>query len=382
MTDRTDSRAGVRRGRAARETEVCARERMRRRTRRGSPGRSHDGRRRAFGVGRPPSVRRAVACTIVVVLGLLPHGLHAQEERLTAACAATGAADDALRFCNLVAQAIETVQPRIGLAATGGNPVPGTASTLGMRVGTLPRFSVAGRATGVWADSPPILSTGGGNEIDFLLTSYNAHAAVGVFQGFSPAPTVGGVASLDLLGAIGLLPLPSGDGFADDTPFTWALGARLGALRESFTLPGVSITGSYRSVGDAVFGDPSLDATDGFYALDGIGIWSLRGAVSKQLFALGLTAGVGYDHYSSDVQFGFANPSGTGPSEPTVAVDDFENDRFNAFANVSWTLLIVHFVGELGWQSGTDEVDALLPPTAEVDEGGAFFGSLAIRISI
>src|SRR5690606_2935207 len=78
--------------------------------------------------------------------------------------------------------------------------------------------------------------------------------AAGVFRGFSPLPTVGGVGSLDVLAGIGLVFPPTGAGFRGGSKGTWALGARLGILRESFTFPGVSVTGMYRRFGRVQIG--------------------------------------------------------------------------------------------------------------------------------
>lgn len=307
----------------------------------------------------------------------------AQESALAERCAVAtlGAGAAAEQFCNLVAQAFEIAQPAIGLAATGGNPVPGTASTLGMRIGSLPRFTIAFRATGVSADLPPVLDIGDEDEIDVFAPSLNVDGSIGVFSGFSPAPTVGGVGSIDAVASVGILPLPGDDGF-DDSPWTAAIGLRLGILRESFTLPGLSLTGMYRRIGGYTFGDPDLEADDAFFDF-GTGIWSLRGAIGKRIFGFGITAGAGYDHYSSDIGFGFVNPSTMGPAEIRIDFDDFDNDRFMLFGNVSWTLLILHLVGEVGWQQGADRVPGLFPPDIDFDaEGGRFFGSLALRISI
>jgi len=332
------------------------------------------------GFGRP----LMVALGMVVSLAVPRGALMGQEGALADRCAreTVGADVTATLFCGLVAQSIESVQAPLGLAVTGGNPVPGTASTLGMRIGRLPRVSVGGRLTGVWLDQPNILNVNRLGERDFSLTSLNADAAVGLFQGFSPAPTVGGVLSIDLLGSMGMLFLPEDEGFGDGSSFTWALGARLGVLRESFTLPGASVSVMYRRVGDVTYGDPLLSSTDAFYDLS-LSIWSLRAAVSKRLFALGATAGVGYDRYSSDVRFGFVNPGTTGPEAFRIGFNGFDNDRFLVFGNLSWTLLILHIVGELGWQEGADRVPGVLPTGIGIDaDDGRFFGSLAIRLSI
>lgn len=322
-----------------------------------------------------------------VLLSAAPSQLRAQEAALVQECAQipVDPVDDARRFCNLVAQGIEMLQPRLGLALTGGNPVPGTASTLGMRIGTLPRLSLGGRVTGVWTDLPPIRELGDTEQLDFLLPAINGDGSIGIFGGFSPAPTLGGLASVDALVSAGLLPLPGGEGFDTGVLFGWGLGARVGILRESFTVPGISVSAMYRNLGDVTFGDPALapGGAESFfdYGLSGI---SLRGAVSKRLFTVGVTVGGGYDSYSSDVAFGILDPFSEGAeSEFRFNVDGFDSSRLSAFANVSWTLLILHVVGELGWQAGGERVPAALPADVDLDpEDGAWFGSLAVRLSI
>ena len=70
-------------------------------------------------------------------------------------------------------------------------------------------------------------------------------ASVGVLQGLSIFPTVGGLGSIDMLASLGFAAPPDGEGF-DGSLISWGLGAKLGILRESFTLPG--LTASVESV--------------------------------------------------------------------------------------------------------------------------------------
>lgn len=309
---------------------------------------------------------------------------RAQEAELAEECqrraGLVAASDETRRYCNLVAQAVETAQPQLGLALSGGNPVPGTASTAGMRLGALPRLSFSLRATGVLVELPDIRQRRRRGEITFVLPGLHLDGSVGLLAGFSPAPTVGGVGSLDALLSLGVVPLPEGEGFQDEAPVTWGAGLRLGIVRESFTLPGVSVSAMYRRLGDLTLGDPELREKDSFFTTD-LTALSLRGAVGKRLFLLGLTAGVGYDLVKSDLLFGVDNPGGAG--RMAVRFDGFENDRISAFLDVSWTMLVLHVVGELGWQSGGDQVPGGFPAGAEVDAGaGSVFGSLALRLSI
>ncbi|MBI4408716.1 MAG: hypothetical protein HY561_03350 [Gemmatimonadetes bacterium] len=327
--------------------------------------------------------RKAFGLVLAALALLAARPVRAQDNELAEACAV--ASQDARSFCLLVAQAIEIAQPRLGMALTGGNPVPGTASTLGMRLGTLPRISLAGRGTAMRTSIPDIRTRGSEDAIDFFIPSLDLDAAVGLFSGFSPAPTVGGLGSIDVLASVGVIPVPSGEGFAEESPFSWALGARVGILRESFLLPGISVSGMYRRLGDVAYGDPELRGSaqggdDAFFTAENISTLSVRAAIGKRLLFLGATAGVGYDRYSGDVAFGVRTLIGS-DRFPDRGSIELENDRISAFANLSWTLLILHVVGEVGFQSGADQVGTL-PPTEVDPEEGSLFASLAVRLSI
>src|SRR5687767_11780950 len=118
-------------------------------------------------------VRVLTVCCTAVALSATQ--LTAQSE-LSSQCEAANAPDSTRRYCNLVAEAIGIAQPRVGLALAGGNPVPGASSTLGMRLGAIPRISVAGRVTGVLLELPPIERMNSNDEIKALVPSLNVDA--------------------------------------------------------------------------------------------------------------------------------------------------------------------------------------------------------------
>ncbi len=316
-------------------------------------------------------MRWLAASTTVLLLVAGP--APGQTSAITDACS-TLTSDDARRSCNLVGNGILVVQPSVGVAAYGGNPVPGTASTLGMRLGTTPRLSVAGRLGLVRVEAPPILDRTRLEPSAFFLAGAGVDVTMGLFGGVSPAPTMGGVLSLDALARAGVLLLPTGDGFQDGTSLSWGLGTRLGLLRESFVFPGVSLSAMLHGMGDVTYGDPELAGTDAFFR-SALRAWSLRAVVTKQIYLLGVTAGVGLDRYVSDTSFGL---DAGGPR--SFELDGLDVDRASAFVNVQWTMLILHLVAEVGWQDGPGEYPALLPGGAV--EGGVPFGSLALRLSI
>jgi hypothetical protein len=278
--------------------------------------------------------------------------------------------------CNAIAQHAQMAQAAAGIAFVGGNPVPGASSTLGMRIGKIPRVTVALRGTGAFMKLQSVRFENAGDDETGIAGTLNLDAAVGVLSGWSIAPTIGGFASLDLIASAGMLTMP--DEFTE-AGHSWALGARLGVLRESFTAPGVSVTGMYRSIGDLTYNATQvcqLDPCDATYTLTDNSVMSVRAVVGKRLFVLGANAGVGYDKFSGQpaVQFGSIG-AGTYP--------ELEQDRFTAFANIAWTMLLVNIVFEGGYQRGNGEFDAPLPAQFESrTDKSTYYGTLAIRLAL
>jgi hypothetical protein len=260
-------------------------------------------------------------------------------------------------FCTRMGLAAELAQVRTGIGLSAGNPVPGASSTLGMRLGALPRFSAAVRMTGVQLDVPDVSSSTSTGDVGNFPRSLNIDGAVGVFSGFSLVPTVGGFGSIDIVGSYGSFGLP--DEFVQDNVGSWSVGLRVGILRESFTAPGISLTGMYRSIDDFTFGSDTGAGT--FFRLTDNSVWSGRATIGKRILMLGAVAGIGYDRYSSraEAQNGV---------NFDVTADDFNNSRTTIFGNLSWTMLILNIVAEGGVQRGGPD--------------NTSYGSLAVRLAL
>ncbi|HLM67629.1 MAG TPA: hypothetical protein VK358_08890, partial [Longimicrobium sp.] len=302
-----------------------------------------------------------------------------------------------------VAQAVDAAQPQLGILLAGGNPTLGTASTGGVRLGLIPRVSLTARVNVVAARLPDIREVEGGEADQFRVPApaVGANLSVGLTQGFSVAPMIGGFGAIDLLGSVSVLPLSLLEDFGDNA-FSWGAGARVGLIRESFVTPGVSVSLMYRDLGEVSFGkvcegtetasplaptDPNRRActADGDFGEIGFGLtnWSGRAAISKRLLGLGLTAGVGYDKFDTDADFAFSTPVVAGAREiyrfSDVAVD---NDRWSAFLDASFTVLVASLVAEVGWMQGADPIQGF-PGTSDFDAGeGTWFGSLGARLSL
>lgn len=313
---------------------------------------------------------------LLIALSLSPcvssSPLTAQSE-LAGSCSASASSEP---FCRMIGQAAEIALPRMALVAGGGSPVQGTASTLGMRLNSNPRWTLGLRLAGSRFELPRVDASGATGTISGTAIGLAANVGVGVLQGFSPLPTVGGVASLDLLGSIGLMPFLGGDGYLDQSAWTWGLGARLGLLRESFTLPGASVSLMYRRLEDVALGDADLEGTDS-HVSGTAGVWSARAAISRTVVLLRLTAGVGYDRLSGELDLGFRDGTGT----HTVRADDWHTERITVFGSASYSLLVLHFTVEAGWQEAAPDVGGV-PAGAAYDPDGGLFAGIGVRLSI
>jgi hypothetical protein len=317
---------------------------------------------------------RSIALAALCVGCAVPAGaVHAQA--LRERCATQGGVAGTRQLCENGADAALILQPRLGIAFSGGNPVSGTASTMGMRLGTMPRISAGLRITAAGASIPPFERAGATGNTGIGLGSINADASLGVFQGIALMPTVGGVASLDLLGSAGIMPLRGGD-FRGSAPASWAVGARLGVLRESFTAPGVSVDVMYRGFGAAAYGDPDPAAAAGHLELERNRAASIRATAGKRVLGFGFTGGVGHDRYRSDVRVRV--PDATPSAVVEVSQRGVTTSRTSVYGNASLTLLILNLAAELGWQRGGSAVEG----ASDRLQRGGLFGGVAARLAI
>ena len=272
--------------------------------------------------------------------------------------------------CNLAVATARVIQPRVGLALWGGNPVPGTASTGGLRLAGSPRISVMTRGALVPTTLPPLLDRSVAGSENGVLSSVALQSTVAVAHGFSPLPTVGGFLSLDVMGRVAVARMPGGSGFRSRAVWGGMAGIRLGLLRESFTLPGLSLTAGYGRSGEVTFGDPEGLETDGFVQ-GPVSDLTATLAASRRLFGLRLAGGVTWDRYTGEVALG--HDGGAGPLTADAVMR-----RWSGFGSLTWTRLIYHAVLEVGWQEGPPPVP--LPSGVEVDPA-ALWMALAFRVT-
>jgi hypothetical protein len=275
--------------------------------------------------------------------------------------------------CADAAVAARALMGQVGLLAGGGSEVPGAASTLGRRLGSTPRTAVSLRIGGIGAGHPDLAAGGVGaaaDEVSYFVPSVQGSVALGLTDGFAPLPTVGGLLSLDVLAQAGLLFLPESKGFGGATA-AFSLGARLGLLRESFTLPGVSVSVSRRFIGDFELDGAAAGATR--IELDPAAT-SLRVTVGKDLFAVGVLAGLGWDFYSGEGAL--AVPAGMVFTEVDTTLDA---SRRLIFLGASLSFVVLQISAEGGWAQGFDPVSGYADSPFDAAKGSAF-GGLAVRL--
>jgi hypothetical protein len=221
----------------------------------------------------------------------------------------------------------------------------------------------------------PDLSDGTGTaERSFVVPAIHTGVTLGLFDGFRLMPTVGGFLSVDLLGQAAFLLLPESDGFAGGTQ-SYSGGVRIGILREGFTLPGISVSGAMRFPGSIDFGDTGggdvaevlLDPT----------VTSLRATIGKDLFAVELMAGAGWEEYTGDVSMRVSD----GGLGFVGATNEMTSSRWIYFGSASMTFSIILSLSvEGGWAEG---FDPLAGYSGDHDPAaGAPFGSFAMRLAL
>ena len=314
-------------------------------------------------------------------------------------------------LCGQVVNALANVQPTIGIAFSGGAHTLGTSTTIGRRLGFAPRVSVTARFNAGIADLPDLLdgfdpTLGSDGQVPAMGTggvpvgAFQGDVVVGVFNGMDFGPALGGLGAIDLLGSISFVPGRDEIGLDDDI-VTAAFGARVGILQQGLVVPGISLSGMYRTMlgGDVAFGDISADDPAEFSS--DLSTLSFRGGISKGIATLNFNAGVGYDIYTSDVSFGWELICPAGQCLPAQDVTlstaepvtgQLRTAAWNVHGNVGLNLMVLNLVGEVGYQKSTDVVGAAdladaglgqpgQEPTEDALEGGRIFASFGVRLT-
>ncbi len=289
---------------------------------------------------------------------------------------ATGGSAELLTSCQSAVLVAQAVRGGIAIADGAGAHLSGASSTIGRRLGSAPRVSGELRIRVARFDMPDIIGGGVGTAGENSVTAYGVKGsvAVGVLDGFSLMPTVGGILSLDLLASGSLTFLGESDGFLGNEGVL-SLGGRLGIFRESFTVPGFTVS-AMRSFGQHVNWTAGVNGSQ----IDtDISTTSVRAIVGKDFFTLAILGGLGWDWDRGEM--GIRVPDPTIPAGQGIGVmDGLTTRRSVYFAGVSITRLVFHLSLEGGWSGGYSGLPGY---TGAYDPGAITpFVSVAGRLTI
>jgi len=279
--------------------------------------------------------------------------------------------------CREMSLAIMAVQQGVGLASALGSDIPGTSSTHGRRLGLMPRVGIAITASALRFGMPRVAASapdGLTENENVILPGLGATAVAGVLDGFQLAPTVGGVLSVDAVASYSLMRMPAESGLSGPGS-GFGVGARLGIVRESFTLPGISVSAARRWHADVQLGS-TADGNPG-QATTGITVSSLRATAGKNWFVIGIMGGVGWDRYEGDVELSVLRGSG----DPGSVMGDVASERVLYFVSGWFNFLLTRLSLEVGLAEGVGDPFEGRSGTFD-PQGATWFASTAFRITL
>jgi len=266
------------------------------------------------------------------------------------------------------------------MIVSGGNPVLGTAGSLG----GIGHLTVTARVNAIKASLPNP-------------DSASQSQVPSSFHGAIPAPVVegalgllrgrGGFLSVDALGSAVLLPTSSVSGLSVDSNAAHiggaalgiGYGARVGVLGGSFPVPAVSVSWMHRTLPRIQYGSlgPTFGTGDQFEFSMDMRADNYRAVASWKFVLVDLAAGIGVDHYNSSQTTIRFHDATTLTSVTTIVINP-ANTREVLFVNGGLSLSALKLVGELGFQTGKDQSFATTFSNFD-PKAGHVFGGLGVR---
>jgi hypothetical protein len=302
-------------------------------------------------------VRMAVPALAVALL--VPSQAAAQDPHPV--CDVAGVGGNA---CQLSVDLFHYMNPQLGMLIAGGNATLGQGGVLG----GLGKFAITLRANATQEFAVPQLE-----DVDASGTVAQNHyetkdqiggfpvadAAIGLWAGIPLGITkVGGIDALvnvfyvptSLLGAL------DGDQLSVAMPdggMRLGYGVRVGVVKETAMLPGVSVTYLQRNLPKVSFvAETDGAGTPDTVSVDGLEVrttaWRL--VAGKKLGPIAVAVGYGQDSYRTSATLGWAVHQLGGSSGELAMKQTVTRD--NMFADLSLNLFLFRLVGEVGRVSG------------------------------
>ena len=316
---------------------------------------------------------RRIVMVLAMIFGAAPLAAQEPQCNIPASPFATAA-------CNTAVDGVRAFYPLAGMIVNGGNPVIGTAGSLG----GLGHFALTARVNAIKAALPdpqagsqtPVPSSFNG-----AVPAPMVEGALGLFKGVG-----GGLLAVDVLGSALILPtgindltVDSGATHISDAALGFGYGLRVGVLNGGFPVPAVSVSWMHRTVPRLRYGTlgPIIGTGDDFEFTMDLTSDSYRAVAGWKLAVVDLAAGIGVDRYKSrDTNIRF-HDAVTPTSVRTVVINP-TNTRALVFVNGGLSLAVVKMVGEIGLQAGKDQ--SYFTQFSDFDPKAAHvFGGLGVR---
>ncbi len=284
----------------------------------------------------------------------------------------------ATEACNTAVDAVRAFYPLAGMIVTGGNPVLGTAGSLG----GFGHVTLTARVNAIKAALPdPTAATTSPVPSSFhgAVPAPMVEGALGVFKGVG-----GGLLAVDVLGSALILPtgidnltVDSNATHISDAALGFGYGVRVGVLKGSFPIPAVSVSWMHRTVPRLRYGTlgPAPGTGDDFEFTMDLRSDSYRAVAGWKFVLVDVAAGIGVDRYKSDsTNIRFYD----GATSTRTVVINPTNTRAVVFVNGGLSLAALKLVGEIGLQAGKDQ--AFATQFSDFDPKAAHvFGGLGVR---
>lgn len=280
--------------------------------------------------------------------------------------------------CDAAVDGTRIFHPIAGLLVSGGNPVIGTAQSLG----GFPHLFIGLRVNAVKVGLPDLTYDGSSSTVplgeEMIVPSPIIEAGLGIWKGLS-----NGLLAVDALGSAQLLPTNQIDNLTvdedarsiGDIALGLGYGARVGIFQGSFPIPSVSVSVMKRTIPRIQYGEITDPSQDYQYAVD-LQATNIRATASTRLLFINVAAGLGWDKYTGDATILFREPISNLPQPPIdISLD---NSRTMLFFNALLDFPVVKIAGEIGYQAGKDQN---LPTSFDGidDTKGKVFGGVGVR---
>lgn len=327
--------------------------------------------------------------TFTVVVAALAVGtgsLSAQGGSLNAQCRSGTIPERVTQdACQKAVDIFQFMAPQLGVSIVGGNATLGQGSTLGgpghFSVGI--RANVLnGRIPQVEDVTPAIIGAVAADyEVkDQIIGLPVVDAAIGVFPGLPLGGTR--ILALDALVNFAYVPDIEENDFSikpTDGSVKFGFGARVGLLQESVVTPGISFSYLRRDVPtvtiSATPGSDRITVRDLAVETDA---WRI--VAGKSFYVLGIAVGGGQDRVDASAIGDVSVSRGgiTATAGPIAARQ--KQTRSNIFLDVSLNLSLLKIVGEVGRQSGGDEINTYNTFSGKKVNDALNYASLGLRL--